>query len=455
MNLLLEARKRLDEILSAREALLQKLVSEKRDATEAEIAQRKVWEAEEARAKDVIAEAEKLKQDRAQLDSATPESPAYGAVKVTREEGEDEKGDYRPFRNLGEQLQLIYRAGVSRGTVVDKRLLEITKRVHAKLSAEERAAAGLNEGVGAEGAFLLQTNFAELLAKQAFDNGALSSRCRRIPMSGPFNRMVIPVIDETSRADGSRWGGVVVYWVNEAEAPSLSKPKFGRLEIGLNKLMGLCVATEEMLADATFLGGIISQAFADEFGFMIDNAILRGTGVGQPLGILASPALITVAKHGSQTNTTLVGMNFVAMRGRFSPRSRANGVWFINQDCETQLPALSIVGNDGKSDLPVFQPATQLGGPYDRVLSMPVVPIEQASTLGAVGDVVLADLSQYLLVERQGLQAASSIHVYFSTEQQAFRFSQRVEGQPLWRAALTPAQGSNTVSPYVTLAGRP
>ena len=39
-----------------------------------------------------------------------------------------------------------------------------------------------------------------------------------------------------------------------------------------------------------------NPSFAEEFGFKIDDVILNGTGSGQPLGILNSPALVTVEK---------------------------------------------------------------------------------------------------------------------------------------------------------------
>jgi HK97 family phage major capsid protein len=83
-----------------------------------------------------------------------------------------------------------------------------------------------------------------------------------------------------------------------------------------------------------------------------------------------------------------------------------------------------------------------------------MVAIEQAPTLGTVGDIVLADLNQYLLVDKGGVQTATSIHVAFLTDEQVLRFTYRVAGQPLWHSALTPFQGSGTLSPFVSLATR-
>jgi len=84
----------------------------------------------------------------------------------------------------------------------------------------------------------------------------------------------------------------------------------------------------------------------------------------------------------------------------------------------------------------------------------PVVPIEQCSALGSVGDIILADLSQYLLIDKGGINAASSIHVRFLYDESVFRFIYRVDGQPIWNKPLQPYKGSGTLSPYVALQAR-
>jgi HK97 family phage major capsid protein len=82
-----------------------------------------------------------------------------------------------------------------------------------------------------------------------------------------------------------------------------------------------------------------------------------------------------------------------------------------------------------------------------------VVETEFNATLGTVGDIVLADMSQYAMIEKD-VQAASSIHVQFITDQVAYRFVFRADGRPKIAAPLTPYKGSGTLSPFVTLATR-
>ena len=104
---------------------------------------------------------------------------------------------------------------------------------------------------------------------------------------------------------------------------------------------------------------------------------------------------------------------------------------------------------------PVFlPPGGASGSPYSTLFARPVVPIEQASTLGTVGDVVLADFSQYFLGEKGPMQSAVSVHVRFLYDEWVVRFILRCDGVPAWHNKLTPYKGSATQSPFIGLATR-
>lgn len=344
------------------------------------------------------------------------------------------KDTEKRFSSFGEQLMAAYRAATPGGKV-DERLTT-------------RAASGLNESTPSDGGFLVQQDFVTELLKRTYETGILASKVKKIPISTNANGMKINAIDEDSRANGSRWGGVQTYWEGEADEITASKPKFRQMELSLKKLTGLCYATDELLQDAAALEAVIRQAFAEEFGFKIDDAILSGSGEGEPLGILNSGAIVTVAKEASQTDIITVE-NLIKMWNRLWSRSRANAVWYINQELEPYLYTLKI------GDKPVYIPAGGLSEkPYGTLFGRPVVPIEQCSAAGEVGDIILADIGQYLLIDKGGVKSASSIHVRFLYDENVFRFIYRVDGKPIWTKPLTPYKGSATVSPFVTLAKR-
>lgn len=342
--------------------------------------------------------------------------------------------DEKRFMSFGEQMMAVYRAAAPDG------------RIDSRLTT--RAATGMNESVPSDGGFLVQQDFVTELLKRTYETGILASKIRKIPISTNANGLKINAIDESSRANGSRWGGVQTYWENEADQHTASKPKFRTMDLSLKKLTGLCYVTDELLQDAAALESVLRQAFAEEFGFKIDDAILNGIGSGQPLGILNSEALVKVGKDSGQTEMITV-QNLLNMWARLWARSRGNAVWYVNQEIEPLLYTLKI------GDKPVYIPAGGLSEvPYATLFGRPVMPLEQCSAVGEVGDILLADLSQYLLIDKGGINAASSIHVRFLYDESVFRFIYRVDGQPIWNKPLTPYKGSNSTSPFVALAKR-
>jgi HK97 family phage major capsid protein len=340
-----------------------------------------------------------------------------------------------PWNSFGEFLRSVQRAGTIRE--IDPRL--------------ETRASGMNESVPSEGGFLVPAQHVPELLKKTYAQTELAKMTRSIQLTG--NSMTINRVDETSRVTGSRWGGVQAYWLNEGGTKTASKPAFGRMQLTLKKLIGMCYATDELLDDAVALESVINEAFPAEFAWMIDDALVNGTGAGQPLGIMSSPCLITVPKEGGQPADTILYNNIVKMWARMWAKSRPNAVWLINQDIEPQLNTVSMpVGVGG---VPVFLPATGAAGmPYATLFGRPILPVEYCQTLGTKGDIILADFSQYLMVDKAGIKKDTSIHVKFDTDETAFRFVYRCDGQPMWPAAVTPAKGTNTLSPFVALADR-
>ena len=93
-------------------------------------------------------------------------------------------------------------------------------------------------------------------------------------------------------------------------------------------------------------------------------------------------------------------------------------------------------------------------GPTAKLKGLPAIPVEQASALGTVGDLILCDPTGYILVDKGGIDAQSSVHVRFIYDEMTFKFNYRVNGAPRLRSAVTPYKGSTSHSHFVTLATR-
>ena len=353
-----------------------------------------------------------------------------------------QKAGPQPFERFGEMLSAVVTAA-RQPNMTDHRLKEM-----------QEYALGLGETIPSEGGFLVQTAFTDDLLSRIHETGKLIALPRHIPISARSNGLKINAVDETSRVDGSRLGGVQAFWTAEAATITKSKPKFRQVEMTLHKLAGLYYATDEELMDTAALEETVGGFFAEEFAFKLDDALIRGSGAGEPLGILGHAGTVEVAAEDGQAAKTIVVENIENMFTRLWARSTENAVWLINQDVWRQIFALEkAVGTAG---VPVFLPAGSIAGkPFNTLLGLPILPIEQCETLGTVGDIILADFSTgYVMIDKGGIDAAVSIHVEFLTDQMVFRFILRTDGQPIANAPLTPYKGTETQSPFITLATR-
>lgn len=349
--------------------------------------------------------------------------------------------DPKPFRSFGEQLVAVREACRSNG------------RVHDGLVQIGAAATGSNELVDSEGGYRIQSDFAYEIFNKIFDTGLISSRCRKQEVGPNANGLRYKKIKETSRANGYRYGGIQVYWEGEADQITSSKPKWGEDELKLLKLTGLYYTTDELLQDAIGLQSEIFTWFPEEFAFKVDDGIYNGTGVGMPLGVLNAGCKVQVAKETGQAASTVVAQNIFKMFARMPAKMLLNAVWIINVACWPQI--FQLYQQVGTGGIPLFIPSGGINqSPFGTLLGRPILPIEQAAALGTAGDITFCDFNQYRLINKGGLQTASSIHVRFDYGETAFRFILRINGQPLWSSAVTPYKGSDTVSPFITLATR-
>jgi HK97 family phage major capsid protein len=278
----------------------------------------------------------------------------------------------------------------------------------------------------------------------------------QMPISG--NSITFPV-DETT--DNQSTGGILAYWDGEGDAMTASKPSIRETTIKTSRLTAMVPVTEELMEDATAMGAYVQRKAGEKMNFKVTDAIISGTGAGQPLGIINAPCLVTVAKLGSQANDTVKGGNLVDMMARMPAASYQNAVWLINQDVLPQIMGSGVVVTDAAGTTAQgigaiwMAPNGLSQTPYGTILGRPIVVTEACSALGDVGDIILADMRKYMTVVKSGgIRSDVSMHFYFDQNISAFRFVMRMNGQPWLSTPIARKNGSNTLSHFVTLAAR-
>lgn len=368
---------------------------------------------------------------------------ALGNPAVARDPGAEGRWGFQSFSHF---LAEVHKTAVNR---------QPTEMIAKTYSSDyvKKAAAGMGELVGSDGGFLVPPQFSDKIFERVYKENDLLKRTDQYTVTG--NAMVFPRNAESSRANGSRWGGARAYWTQEGSTIQASRPTFGRLQMNLHKLACITPITTELIEDS---GPAVAQytqkVFANEINFVVGDSLVNGTGVGQPLGILNAACTISVTAETGQAAATIVPQNIAKMWARrFKAGSTGQYVWLVNQDVGPQLHLMTLgIGVAGQV---VYMPPGGLSdSPYATLMGAPVIETEWNATLGTVGDIILVDMGQWVSISKGGMESATSMHVYFTTDEQAFRTTFRLDAQPWWASSLTPYKGSNTQAPAISLATR-
>jgi HK97 family phage major capsid protein len=432
------------ESLKAASGLLDKAAAESRDLTaeeQAEFGKHKA--AADAKAGDI---------DRiqAQIDVEqeliAAQAQAQGVVHIAgngtdiRVEENVEQDPKRGFKNAGDYFKAVHSAAFSRqnGASVDQRLL---------IGASAPTTFG-NEAAGGDGGFSIPPEFATDIFTLSLGEGALLPLTDDVDVDG--NAMAFPK-DETTP-----WGtnGVRAYWQGEVSAGTQTKPVLQLNNLRLKKLMALVPVSDELLADTSALNSYLPEKIGASIQWKTNEAILYGQGGAVPYGALQSAAAITVSKDNGQSTGTLTATNLANMIARLPAGSFGKAVWIMNNDVLPALFTLTL-GN-----YPIYLPNGVMPGgiqmsPYGTLLGRPIIVSQHAKSFSSTGDVNLVDLSYYQVIKKAaGVEMATSMHLYFDADATAFRAVFRMDGMSKLSAAITPANGSNKLSPFLQLQNR-
>lgn len=272
-----------------------------------------------------------------------------------------------------------------------------------------------------------------------------------LPLFNPqptSSRVVQFAADETTP-----WGaaGVKAYWTAEGAQKTPSKLSLAPREVHLHKIAALVYTTDELLQDAALLTARINEAAPRAIGWEVSEALIRGNGVGKPLGFENSPALISVAKETNQKAGTIYTENILKMAARINEGPGSRLIWLAHRSTIPSIATLKI-GNE-----PSWTNQNQglREAPNGMLLGAPVKFTQHARFVGTLGDLMLVDLSGYAaFVHSSGTRFDSSIHLYFDYDITAFRWVFRVGGMPYLSAPVTQANGTDTISHFVELATR-
>ena len=323
-------------------------------------------------------------------------------------------------------------------------LVAIKRGDEKRLSGIYGSVKDLGEGSGAAGGFLVPEEYSMNLLQVAAVQNQIYGRVQHIPVtreSGTY-----PALDQYfSPTAGSGQtafaGGVKGTFTAPGATFTETEPSFSKLSWRLNKVGGITEVENELIEDSPFaIEALLRGLFAVAIAARNERNILRGSGVGEPLGILNCEAAVGV---DDATTGDFKWDDVASMYSRFKSVG-GSPVWVIHPSVWPKIMKMT------NGSTAVWQ-ANMQGAPANLLNGYPILVSEHMNQIDNTGSVLLADLSGYLFFEKSGLSIAYSDQVGFSRDVGTWRFRQRNDGRSWLLDAITlgDAQGSYSVSPFI------
>jgi len=323
-----------------------------------------------------------------------------------------------------------------------------------RLRAVYKSSKALDETTGSGGGFLVPTQFEERIravgAPMLFDQLVAAGR-GPLMLRTNAAELALPVLeqDQAPNVESSALvGGVRLIWREQSADVAESEPKFEQRIFRPHAADAYVAASTELISDAPqALEDTLVTLFGRAYAVLKARVMLRGTGVGQPRGIVGHPATISVTRATGGTQVENDTDTVLAMIQRLLPGS-ATAVWIAHPFWRSRLMATRL----GDTLLYIANGQSLVYG--DTLAGIPIAYSEHLPAVNSAGSLVLADLSYYAMVERASFSVAFSEHVRFLKRQSVWLFGVRIDGAPLVNAPfiLADGAGNNTVSPFVQIA---
>lgn len=330
-------------------------------------------------------------------------------------------GDVDPQKCFGDFLWSV-RAG-DRG-----RLEKVYRSPHEK--------GALAESSGVTGGYAVPPELRYDLMQDVGDAALFRPHAHVVDMAGDTLSLPLPDATTAPSAAGVApfWGGLKMQWARENAARPETEPQVRQLELTAWWLGGYALESGRLAQDGgAGLDSWLRVLFARSIAWYEDYAFLQGTGVGQPLGVLNAPGTVLATRntpgHFKVADAQAMWADFYGV---------GDGCWLATRAAGADVTALTGWIPNGPMEL----------------YGLPVLPTTKLPALGTAGDLVLADRSLYVIGDRGQvlIEYAREEPTAFLKFQEVWRFSERVDGQPLLGSAVTlPDGGTTKVSPFVAL----
>ncbi|EHQ63671.1 phage major capsid protein, HK97 family [Paenibacillus dendritiformis C454] len=298
-----------------------------------------------------------------------------------------------------------------------------------------------SHGDGASGGYAVPEQFKSEILSLRPESAIVRSRANVLPAGDPPDaKITMPALDQGSKGV---YGGVEVAWIEEGANKPETDAHLSEVTLQPHEVAATTVITDKLLRNWAAANTFISNLLQSAMMAAEDIAFLTGSGTGKPSGVLGAAGAIAVNREAAERISYLDTLN---MRAVLLPESIAGAVWVANLSALPQIATLQDPAGNYifiQGDATKGIPAT-LGG-------IPIMFTGKTPTLGKKGDLMLLDLSYYLIKDGSGPFIAASEHVLFRQNKTVIKVFWNVDGKPWVVEPLALEDGVTKVTPYVVL----
>lgn len=337
--------------------------------------------------------------------------------------GHELKNQNGPFKRLSPEMETFAKSMQCMGDMDKMRQMGIDVKAHNDKVIDHMKQAGLNEGVLGAGGVFVPIEFWNGVIEFAIQQSVILSKVWRLQMNS--NLMYLPRLVQ---AAGAYFGGIQFFTPGEGQYKDETQPEFERLTLQAEKLIAVVYLTDELIADSMInIVNYVTGLFTRAFQYELERRVIAGAGTaGTPcLGIVNDPLINIVAR---QTAGTVTYQDVINLDNALD-ENFTNLSW-----CTRKVTQNTLLGLRDTNNRPIFMAdyGVFTGSPLHppTMITYPVHRTRNVPQMGNQGDLILGDLSWYLLGIRQDLRIDMSEHVRFLWDEQTIRFVMRLDGLP-------------------------
>ena len=259
----------------------------------------------------------------------------------------------------------------------------------------------LQEGVDADGGYLVPDEYDTRLIQKLEDNNVVRALATKIKTSGEHK---INIASTTPAAA----------WIEEGGTLTFGDAKFEQKILDAHKLHVAVKVTEELLYDNAFgLENFLIDSFGKAIGNAEENAFLNGTGNGQPTGIFDETAGGTYITTEATEGDAIIELVYSLKRAY-----RKNAAFILNDKMIAKIRTYK--DHNGAY---MWQPSLIAGEP-DKLLGYPVYTSQYAPE----DSIAFGDFSYYNIGDRGARSFKQLTELFAGNGMIGYVAKERVDG---------------------------